>query len=200
MRKKTYKPMPVSRIYIPKPDGGKRPTGILTIKDRTVQTAVKIVIEPIFEADFQETSYGFRPKRDAHQAMDEVSRSLRKGKTQVIDAEISRYFDTIPHDRLLKVVAKRIVDKHTLRLIKMWLKAPVVEEGEDGKKRYHSSDKGTPQAGVISPLLANIFLNVLDTAWKIKRVQETLGARLIRYADECVVLCKGDTERVLRGG
>lgn len=124
--------------------------------------ATKIVIEPIFEADFQENSYGFRPKRDAHQAMDDVTYHLRKGKRQVIDADIEKYFDTIPHDKLLKLVAKRIVDKNILRLIKMWLKAPVVEEGEDGEKRYKGSDKGTPQGGVISPLLANIYFNVLD--------------------------------------
>jgi group II intron reverse transcriptase/maturase len=157
--------------------------------------AVKMVIEPIFEADFEDNSYGFRPKRDAHQAMDDLSLQLRMGKRQVIDADISKYFDTIAHDKLLRLVARRVVDRNILRLIKLWLKAPVVEEGEDGKKRYRGNDKGTPQGGVISPLLANIYLDVLD---KVMKVQERAGARLIRYADDFVVPCRGDGERVLR--
>ena len=122
-----------------------------------------------------------------------------KARTEVIDADISKYFDTIPHDKLLQLVAKRIVDKHILKLIKMWLKAPIVEEREDGKKEYKGNDKGTPQGGVISPLLANIYLNVLDTLWTVKKVQEKLGARLVRYADDCVILCRGNTDRILKG-
>ncbi len=196
LKARIYQAMPVKRVEIPKANGETRPLGIPCIKDRIVQMAVKLVIEPIFEAGFSPHSYGFRPKRSAHQAMDDITGGLLKGHTNVIDADLSKYFDTIPHSKLQKAVAERIVDGHLLSLLHKWLKVQVVKVDE-GKVRVigggKKAMKGTPQGGVISPLLANIYLNILDRIWDKYQLAEKYKARLVRYADDMVILCAGDT-------
>jgi RNA-directed DNA polymerase len=186
----------------PKPDGRLRPLGIPTIRDRVAQMAVKLIIEPIFEADFCANSYGFRPKKSAHDAVDDIANTLWAGYTHVIDADLSNYFDSIPHAKLLAVVAERIVDGGILHLIKQWLKAPVIGEDADGTRKSvgggKANRKGTPQGGVISPLLANCYLHLLDRLWQRRHLKDNLQAHLVRYADDFVVLCRKDVEEPLK--
>jgi RNA-directed DNA polymerase len=185
---------------IPKAGGGERPLGIPTIRDRVVQTAAKMVLEPIFEADLEPNAYGYRPKRSAQDAIRKVHELVCDGYTDVVDADLSKYFDTIPHRELLRCVARRIVDREVLRLIKMWLKAPVEERGEDGKKRLTGGkqrDCGTPQGGVASPLLANLYMNRLLKGWRQTKRGEQYDAQIVNYADDFVILSRGHAAEAL---